>query len=280
MDTNSSHPRAAPRSYLFVPGDRPERFDKAWDSPADAVILDLEDAVPPDRRDLARAAVAQWLAPERPVWVRCNAVDSPWFAGDLELAARPGLAGYMLPKAEQLPEVLLQRCQARGLGLIPLVETAAGLAACEALARAPTVERLAFGSIDFQVDLGIDGDDDGLLHFRSRLVLASRLAGRPAPIDGVTPSIDDEARVRAETQRARRLGLKARLCIHPRQVPWVHEELAPSDAERAWAQRVIAALAAAGGAAVSVDGKMVDRPVWLRALEIDAAPAASGRTRG
>jgi citrate lyase subunit beta/citryl-CoA lyase len=274
-----SPPIAAPRSYLFVPGDRPERFDKAWASPADDVILDLEDAVPPERRDTARAAVADWLRAERPVWVRCNATDSDWFPHELALAGRPGLAGFVLPKAEELPAALLDRCGDHGLGLIPLIETAQGIARCEALARSPAVRRLAFGSIDFQADLGIEGEDDGLLHFRSRLVLASRLAGRPAPIDGVTPAIDDEARVREDTRRARRLGLKARLCIHPRQVPWVHEELAPSIGERDWARRVIEAMASARGAAVAVDGKMVDRPVWLRAREIDAAPAASGRMR-
>jgi citrate lyase subunit beta/citryl-CoA lyase len=279
MHKPTSRPASVPRSYLFVPGDRPERFDKAWDSPADQVILDLEDAVAPDRKELARSAVSAWLHPDRPVWVRCNAADSDWFHDDLDLADRPGLAGFVVPKAEVLPEALLQRAQTNGLKLIPLVETARGIAACEALAQVPSVERLAFGSIDFQVDLGIDGEDDGLLYFRSRLVLASRLAGKPGPIDGVTPSIDDERRVRTETQRSKRLGMKARLCIHPRQVAWVHEELAPSPSEREWARRVIDAMQAANGAAVAVDGKMVDRPVWLRDVEIDAAPEGSARTR-
>ena len=272
MFTNTLHPSAASRSFLFAPGDRPERFDKAWDSPADEIILDLEDAVAPDRKELARAAIAGWLRPDRPVWVRCNPVGSAWFRGDLTLAGIPGLAGFMVPKAEELSDELLDLARKRGLGLIPMVETALGMAACNALACAPSVVRLALGSIDFQLDLGVDGEDDGLLHFRSMLVLASRLAGRPAPIDGVTPSVDDEARVREETRRSRRLGLKARLCIHPRQVAWIHEELATSVAERAWARRVIEASAAAQGAAVALDGKMVDRPVLLRAQEIDAAP--------
>ena len=270
---------ALPRTYLFVPGDRPERFARAWDSPADQIILDLEDAVAPDHKDAARAAVAAWLRPDHPVWVRCNAADSAWFQGDLALARLPGLAGFLVPKAEELPESLQRLAQQYGLGLIPLVETAQGIAMCEALARAPAVRRLAFGSIDLKLDLGIEGEGDGLLHFRSRLVLASRLAGRPGPIDGVTPSFDDESQVREDTQRSLRLGMKARLCIHPRQIPWIHEALTPSDAERAWARRVIDAMASAKGAAVAVDGKMVDRPIWLRALQIDGAPAASERTR-
>jgi citrate lyase subunit beta/citryl-CoA lyase len=270
---------ALPRTYLFVPGDRPERFAKAWDSPADQVILDLEDAVSPDRKEAARTAVSEWLHPDHPVWVRCNSADSEWFRGDLALASLPGLAGFVVPKAEELPESLLRLAQQHGLGLIPLVETAQGLAMCEAIARLPSVNRLAFGSIDFQVDLGIEGEDDGLLPFRSRLVLASRLAGRPGPIDGVTPSIDDESQVREDTRRSRRLGMTARLCIHPRQVPWIHEVLTPSDLERTWARRVIEAMATANGAAMAVDGKMVDRPIWLRALQIDGAPAAAERNR-
>ena len=268
-----------PRSYLFAPGDRPERFDKAWDSPADALILDLEDAVTPERKALARQAVADWLKPGRPVWVRCNAVDTAWFADDLALAIRPGLLGFVLPKAEELPVALRAALQTQGLGLIALVETAVGMANADALARDPAVQRLAFGALDFQVDMGISGDGEELHAFRSRLVLASRLAGKPAPIDGISVAIDDGPALRGDTDRARRFGFGARLCIHPRQVPVVHELLAPSDADRQWAARVIAAMAASTGGAVAVDGKMVDRPVLLRAQAINAAPAATDRLR-
>ena len=136
------------------------------------------------------------------------------------------------------------------------------------LARAPRVERLAFGSLDFQLDLGIEGDDDELLSFRSQLVLTSRLAGIAAPIDGVTTSIGDSDRLRAETTRARRLGFGAKLCIHPGQVAIVNAAFAPRDEEIAWAKRVLEAARASEGAAVKVDGKMVDRPVILRAEAI------------
>jgi len=150
--------------------------------------------------------------------------------------------------------------------LLPLVESAAGLAGLPALAAAPGVLRLAFGSIDLQVDLGLkDATEDELLPFRLQLVLASRLAGIGAPLDGVSTAIDDEARLVQDVQRARRLGFAGKLCIHPRQVAVVNQGLAPSAAELDWARRVLAAAGSAGGAAVAVDGKMVDKPVLLRA---------------
>ena len=153
-----------------------------------------------------------------------------------------------------------------------MVETAAGLQRAQALAATPGVVRLAFGSIDFQVDLGIEGDDDALLFFRSQLVLASRLASIAAPVDGVTVSTTDAGQLRHDTQRARRLGFGAKLCIHPQQVDTVHAVFAPSEAERDWAARVIAAMAQSAGAAVAVDGRMVDRPVLLKAQRIAAQP--------
>jgi citrate lyase subunit beta / citryl-CoA lyase len=271
--------QAAPRSYLFVPGDRPERFDKAWASDADAVILDLEDAVAPERKAAARSAIAGWLDVARPVWIRLQASDAPDWADDLALLDRPGVAGAIVPKAEELPAPLLELAARRGIGLIALVETAVGIRRAEALARMPGVVRLAFGSIDFQVDLGIEGDDDALLFFRSQLVLASRLGGLPAPIDGVTVATGDEPQLRQDTERSRRLGFGAKLCIHPAQIEAVHRVLSPTAEECDWALRVIAAMQASGGAAVAVDGRMVDKPVLLRAQRM-AALAGRGRFRG
>ena len=269
---NSQRPAA--RSYLFVPGDRPERFDKAWASQADAVIIDLEDAVAPEKKLLARTAIAAWLNPARPVWVRVNATDSEWFEGDVALALQPGLAGLMVPKAEELSASFIAMCGERGLAILPIIETAVGMRNAEKLAATAHVSRLAFGTIDFQVDLDIVGDDDALLAFRSHLVLVSRLAGIAAPIDGVTTSIDDLELLRADTSRSRRLGFGAKLCIHPSQVDEVHRVLAPSEAERDWARRVLQVIEASNGAAVALDGKMIDRPVWLKAVRIAAAPAA------
>lgn len=260
----------APRSYLFVPGDRPERFDKAWASPADAVIVDLEDAVAPQSKGKAREAVAGWLSAARPVWIRINAADSGWFDDDVALLGLPGVAGAVVPKAEELPAVVVDTAARHSIGLIALVETAVGMQRAQQLAATRGVVRLAFGSIDFQVDLGIEGDDDALLVFRSQLVLASRLASIAAPIDGVTVSTSDTELLRRDTQRARRLGFGAKLLIHPQQIETVHAALAPSGEERSWAARVFSALERSGGAVVAVDGKMVDRPVLLRAQRIAA----------
>lgn len=256
------------RALLFVPGHRSDRFDKALAAGASAVIIDLEDAVAPADKDTARATLAGWLRPEHAVIVRINSADTPWFQADLALCGAPGVAGVMLPKSER-PETLTQLRAAGARGLLPLVESAAGIANLDALARAPGVWRLAFGSIDLQVDLGLkDATEDELLPFRLQLVLASRLAGIGAPVDGVSTAIDDADRLQQDVARARRLGFAGKLCIHPKQVALVQAGMAPSAVELAWARRLIDASAAAGGAAVAVDGKMVDKPVLLRAEAI------------
>lgn len=247
-------------SYLFVPADRPERFAKALASSAGAVIVDLEDAVAPASKTAARDALSAWLdGPQAaPVVLRINAAGTPWQADDLRVARHARVSAVVVPKAE---DVALLRSIAKPL--LPLIETAAGFDAVREIAAAPGVQRLLFGSIDFQADLGIEGDDDALLFFRSQLVLASRRAGIGAPADGVTTAIDDEAVLLHDTRRARRLGFGAKLCIHPRQVPTVNRAFRPSKAEADWARRVLAA--AAQGGVVTVNGKMVDAPVLLRA---------------
>lgn len=256
------------RSLLFVPGSRPERFDKALAAGADAVIVDLEDAVAPADKLSAREALRAWLRPGHAVIVRINAADTPWFADDITLCALPGVAAVMLPKAEHTETIATLRA-AGAKGVLPLIESAAGFASLATIATAPGVQRLVFGSIDFQLDLGMrDAHEDELLYFRSQIVLASRLAGLAAPIDGVSTAIDDAAALHVDVQRARRLGFGGKLCIHPKQVAGVHRGFAPSADELAWAQRVLAASAVAGGAAIAVDGKMVDKPVLLRAERI------------
>ncbi|WP_233837013.1 HpcH/HpaI aldolase/citrate lyase family protein [Paraburkholderia sp. ZP32-5] len=266
---------ALPRSYLFVPGNRPERFDKAFAAGADAVILDLEDAVQPDEKPAARASVVAAVSADaarvsRAAWVRINGSDTAWFNDDVAaLAGRPGVAGIVLPKAEtreQIDAVLAHAHPA--LSVLPIVETARGVANLAVLCGTPRVQRVAFGTLDFQIDLGIDGDGDELHFFRSQIVLASRLAGIGAPVDGVSTTITDAAAVEADARRGRRFGFGGKLCIHPKQVEPVHRAYAWSDAEIAWARRVLAAVDASDGAAVAVDGKMVDMPVILKARRI------------
>lgn len=266
-NVNAAGPRAC-TSYLFVPGNRPERFARARASGAGAVIVDLEDAVAPQDKTAAREACAAALDPAQPVLVRINGADTEWFREDVAICGRPGVAGVMLPKAERPEDLAFLRAQAGTVPLLPLIETSQGMWNLIDIARQPGVQRLAFGSIDFQLDLGIEGDDDELLHFRSQLVLASRVAGIMAPVDGVTTAIDDEERLRQESTRARRLGFGAKLCIHPRQVNAVNECFRPTEDEIQWARRVVDLAAGSQGAAVSVDGRMVDRPVLLRAQAI------------
>lgn len=262
---------ALPRSYLFVPGDRPDRFAKALASGADAVVLDLEDAVAPGAKAAARAAVAAALATGEPRFVvRLNDESAPGF--DDDLAAAAGAPALMLPKAER-PEALARlHATVPGAALLPLVETARGVLAAAALAAMPGVQRLVFGTLDYALDLSLEGpqaETTGLDVPATLLALASRAAGLVAPVAGVTAALDDEARLHADLERARALGFGAKLCIHPRQVAWVHAALRPAPAELAWARRVLAAVDAATGA-VQLDGRMVDRPVIERARRLVA----------
>lgn len=264
------------RSYLFVPGDRPDRFDKAGTYGADAVIVDLEDAVPPANKAQARAAVKSWLSPARSIILRINADTTDWFRDDLALCKAPGIAGIILSKTERIDSGLLEISATHGKFLLPQIETARGFANAADIAGSPGVQRLLFGTLDFQMDLGIDGEGDELLYFRSQLVLVSRLAGIQPPVDGPCTALDDAAQLTADTQRARRLGFGGKLCIHPKQVAPVNAAFAPSPEELDWAKRVLAAAAQSDGAAVALDGKMVDRPVILKAQQIVSESARRG----
>ncbi|MEV6830991.1 CoA ester lyase [Amycolatopsis sp. NPDC051102] len=247
----------AATTFLFVPGDRPDRFGKAVASGADAVILDLEDAVAPAAKDSARAAVGEWLESHRAL-VRINAPGTPWFDADAALVAARGVP-VVVPKAE-IPGAL-----AGFREVVALVETAAGVERAGELAAVPSVTRLAFGSVDLAAELGVSPEDlESFAYARSRLVIASAAAGLAPPVDGVTTDLRDDARLEADVRYARRLGFGGKLCIHPRQVAPARAAFAPTEAELDWARRVVTA-----GAAVSVvDGRMVDRPVLARARRI------------
>ncbi len=260
-----------PRTYLFVPGNRQERFAKALASGADAVVLDLEDAVTDDSKGAARDAIAAWAATaaaadRNRVVVRINHAASSHFADDLRLLRELGLPSVMLAKAEH-PEQLRALCAGLpGAQVLALVESARGVAQADAVAQAEGVTRLVFGTLDFALDLDLDITEhsDGLSYAASRLAIASRLAGLAAPVAGVTPQLDDESRLLADLAWSRRHGCGAKLCIHPRQVAPIHCALAPSPQALDWARRVLEADAASPGAA-RLDGRMIDRPVVLQA---------------
>ncbi|ALK90155.1 HpcH/HpaI aldolase/citrate lyase family protein [Limnohabitans sp. 63ED37-2] len=266
---------AQARSFLFVPGNRPERFAKALASGVDAVIIDLEDAVPLDAKDTARAALMDaWKdfdAAERArLLVRVNPAGTPWHEADLAaVAILTGLGALMLPKAEN-PQQVEQAFRTSSKRVLPLIESAEGVGQMDAIARAAGTLRLGLGHIDLQADLGLrcGPDEAELAPVRLAMVVASRRAGLPAPVDGVTTATQDAEVLAADAQRSRRFGFGAKLCIHPAQVAGVHQALVPTDAERDWARRVLAAEVAAGGGAFSVDGKMVDPPVLLLARSL------------
>jgi citrate lyase subunit beta / citryl-CoA lyase len=262
---------AEPRTYLFVPGNRPDRFGKALVSGADAVVLDLEDAVAVDAKDAARESVGKWAADAAAAdrircVVRINGPTSSHFADDLRLVADAGLPTVMLPKAESAADAAAVRELAPHAAVLALVESARGVAQVDEVAHGPGVVRLVFGTLDYALDLDLDLDDgpDGLGYAADRLAVASRAADLAGPVAGVTPQLDDEARLIADLAWARRRGFGAKLCIHPSQVAPIHAALAPAPEAVAWAERVLATDAASPGAA-RLDGRMIDLPVVRQA---------------
>lgn len=253
-----------PIAPLFVPGHRPERFAKAAVAGADAVIIDLEDAVPPEEKAAARANAAAARLEGIPVYVRINPAGTPWHAEDLVALAESELAGILLPKAENPVTIEGMRRMIGAMDVIALIESARGLAAAREIA-AGGVAGLGFGSLDYAADLGCAHTRQALLLARSELVLASRLAGIGAPLDGVTAAIGDDALTEDDARHAAELGFGGKLLIHPRQVAPALRGFAPTAEEVEWAGKV---MAAGGGGAVSVDGMMIDAPVRMRAERI------------
>ena len=267
---------ASARTLLFVPGDRPDRFDKAAAAGADLVVLDLEDAVAPDAKDRARNEVVGWLrTTTAPAAVRVNVADSPWHDADLaalaELCTLADLpCTVVLPKAQD-PALVAAAVAALGDGsaVIVLLETARGILRAEQIAAVPGVVRLALGTYDLAAQLGVDPDDtSAMAAARGALVLASAAAGLAGPVDGVTGDVRATDRLVTDVRRAAALGFAGKLCIHPAQVAPTAAAFAPGADEVVWAQRVVAAAEAAGDGVLLVDGRMVDRPVVDRARRI------------
>jgi citrate lyase subunit beta / citryl-CoA lyase len=250
---------------LFVPANRSERFAKAAASGADAVILDLEDAVPADAKHIARAALSSF-ALDCPLIVRINGVGTPWHEEDCAAIGALSLAAIMLPKTERVEDLARLRSIAP---VIALVETARGVAESRGIAQSGMAARLAFGSVDYAADLGCDHDYDLLYAARAELVLASRLGNLPPPIDGVTTDLASTVTADRDARAARALGFGGKLLIHPSQVDIVLDAFRPSVAEIDWARRIIDS----GDGAVRLDGAMVDEPVRIRARAVLARAA-------
>lgn len=297
MDSAAEGRGGSPRSYLYVPGDQPERLEKAASRGADALILDLEDAVAHSRKDTARGLVADWIGANPTAggasWVRITAADP---AEDLAALSAP-IAGVMVPKAEpgllsEIAGLLAERERKLGipegvLRIIALIETAQGLLEARVIARSPRVARLALGRADLAGELGLGVDPEGP-EFSSillDLVIASSAAGIAPPVAPTSTDFRDLEALRTSTERMLKLGLRGRTAVHPAQLPVINEVFTPSNEEVERAERLLAAFDAAerGGSGVTVDedGRMMDAAVARAAREIlrRAGQAARGPRR-
>ncbi|MEU9183475.1 aldolase/citrate lyase family protein [Streptomyces sp. NPDC048484] len=249
---------------MYVPGDRPEVMAKALAARADVVVVDLEDAVAPDRKEYARAATADLLSepPPVPVHVRVNALDSPESTADLHiLAALPALAGLRLPKVSSPAQVRRTAESAPHLPLYALLESALAVEHAYAIATAhPALLGIALGEADLRADLGVR-DDAGLDWPRSRVVLAARAAGLAPPPQSVHPDVRDLAGLAASCAHGRALGFFGRAAIHPRQLPVIEAAYLPTPEEIETAESVIEAAAAHSGAQALPDGRFIDTAV-------------------
>ncbi len=255
------------RSVLFVPGDRPERFDKALTSGADVIVIDLEDAVLPEGKVRARELVRAWPHSNRSVIVRTNSINTEWFNEDLQMLNQASYRAMMLPKAQSVEDLdsVISVC-GPDMRIYPLIETVKGVVSQREIAAHAATERLIFGSVDFSKDSGIL-DEAGWLSFRVEMVIASKLAGLSGPIDGTLLSWDNPEYIREQASLSRGLGFAGRLCIHPLQVIPVNQGMLASDAQIEWAKKVVTAYENSVAGAIVVDSKLVDKPVYELARE-------------
>jgi len=285
------------RTALFVPGTRLDRVDKALATAADAVIIDLEDAVPLAQKAAAREAVARLLADldTRKIIVRVNGTHTAYFQQDIEQMVCSQVSAIMVPKVESDEDVasinaaLLQAENTKGLqpGLLPmiaLIETARAVDNISQIVRADTqparLYTVAFGAADYTLDLGIEitGEGNELQYARSRLPIACRAAGLEPPLD--TPFMLDLKAgpgLQADAMRAKQLGFQGKLCIHPNQIEVVNRVFSPQPEEVQQALKIIQAFEeaeAVGQGAIQVDGKFVDYPVVVRARKVLQIAAA------
>ncbi|MCU1477096.1 MAG: Citrate (pro-3S)-lyase [Subtercola sp.] len=276
------------RTYLYIPGDRPDHLAKAFTRGADALVVDLEDAVSEPAKDDALHGVVAWLdsvsAPACPIWVRVNSGERrEWEIHTL--SGHPNISGIFLPKVDTAAEVdhVIDVVAALGadVDLAPMIESATGLVNIHAIAASPGVRQLHIGEIDLAADLGIVPglDESELLHARSLLVMASRHAGLVPPAAPVSAEINDLDVYSLTTHRLKRMGFFGRDCIHPAQVLVANQTFVPSAAETSWAASVIEKAALNHGAFRDTDGSMVDEAVLRRARALLALALADESNR-
>ena len=273
-------------AWLFAPAHAPRKAVGALGGAADQVVLDLEDAVPPGEKEVARAALAGLGGAPRSglLFVRVNGLGTPWCLRDIEAAVAAGADGIMLPKAETAADgaivdwALQQSGAPSTMQLVPLVETARGVAQFGTAGWGPRVPCVAFGSVDYEADLGLAGDagQQAVQHARHMIVLASRAAGLGPPVDGVTLDARDPVPCARDAAAACGMGFGGKLAIHPAQVAPIQAAFRPDPAALDWAAEVVRRVAEAPGAgAILVRGKLVDAPVVQQAERLLAQGKAS-----
>ena len=286
------------RSLLFVPGDDARKLDRAGEAGADTLILDLEDAVPPDRKELARSEISARIRDaafaDSEVAVRINPAGSAHFQADLASVVPAGARLLMVPKTESaLGIATVAEAVARleapdaaaSVRLLALVETARGVAHVASIASGTSrLDALCFGNADFCLDMGLpEGDPSSGVVYQARCNLAiAAVAARVSPIDGVCLAVRDEATFREEAGEAARLGFQGKLCVHPSQVPLANTVFSPSDEQIETARRIIGAwetACARGQGVFSLDGRMIDEPlVAIQRRVLDRARIADARS--
>jgi citrate lyase subunit beta/citryl-CoA lyase len=259
------------RSYLYAPGNDPRKIEKALASEADAVVLDLEDAVAPNRKEEARESVSEVLRsrPAKPVFVRVNAPGSALAEEDIGAISGPHLSGLRLPKTESAEAVrdVAERLETLGCdaGIQCLIESALGLELAPEISRShERVVGISLGEADLAADLGVR-DEAGLLYARSRVVATARAAGLPGPVQSVYTNVRNTDGLRQSTEAGKKLGFLGRSAIHPAQIPAINEVFTPTEEEVAEAEGLLARLEESAGkgtgAFVLEDGRFVDKAV-------------------
>ena len=272
------------RSFLFAPGNHARKVEKVFDCGADNVILDLEDAVAKAEKVATRALVVAALKRPRKggAYVRVNGFHTDFCYGDAVAVVGPGLDGIILPMVESREQLVafdwlvgalerergLKPC---GIDIIPIIETGKGIANLRTIAASGTrVKRMAFGAGDYTLDMNMEwtlGESE-LEHARAEMAVASRAAGLEGPIDTVWVHIKDLDGVASSAKRARQLGFQGKMCIYPPQVERVNDAFTPTEAEIAFARRVVAAFEQAereGSSSIQLDGYFIDYPIVYKA---------------
>ena len=261
-------------TWLFVPATKIERVAKAFASGADAVIVDLEDAVAQADKAQARDALQYYYdsADYQPIWVRINQAGSTDYAEDIKLCEQmPNLAGIILPKAEQATDIEYIY-HLSGLSVIALVESAVGLHNLDNMASALGLLAFSYGFLDLcndlQVQVGTAAADIIANQIRYQFILTSKVHQLSPPIDTIYPDFNDEVGLTDRAQLWSQMGMSGMLCIHPKQVATIQRALQPADSEMLFAQRVVEEYERSGQAVFKIDGEMVDAPVIERSRQL------------